>query len=64
MMNCVSGCFKWSARPGSRAGFARLALAERSSAANRRPSTWECDGDRETALVFSSGVEIGVFKSR
>ena len=36
----------WSARPGS----------------NRRPSAWECDGGRETALVFASGVEIGVFK--
>jgi hypothetical protein len=47
----------WSARPGSRAGFAREALAERSSAASRRPSAWECDGGRETALVFASGVE-------
>jgi len=37
----------WSARPGS----------------NRRPSAWECDESRETALVFVLEVEIGVFKS-
>jgi hypothetical protein len=36
----------WSARPGS----------------NRRPSAWECDEGRETALAFVLGVEIGVFK--
>jgi len=31
----------WSTRPGSLAGFARFALAERSSAANRRPPRWQ-----------------------
>jgi hypothetical protein len=54
----------WNARPGSRAGFAREALAERSSAANRRPSAWECDGGPVTAQVFASGAEIGAFKGR
>jgi hypothetical protein len=28
------------------------------------PSAWESDGDRETALVFTSRVEIGVFEGR
>jgi len=37
----------WSARPGS----------------NRRPSAWECDAGRETALVFASETEIGLFRS-
>jgi hypothetical protein len=37
---------EWSARPGS----------------NRRPSAWECDWSRVTALVFAPGVEIEVLK--
>jgi hypothetical protein len=31
----------WRTRQGSRAGFARFALAEQSSAANRRPPRWQ-----------------------
>jgi hypothetical protein len=34
----------WSTRPGSLAGFARSALAEQSSAANRRPPRWQRGG--------------------
>ncbi len=28
------------------------------------PSAWECDGRRETALVFVSGADLVVFKGR
>jgi hypothetical protein len=44
----------WSARPGSNRRSMRLRRP--------RPSAWECDGSRETALVFISVAEMGVFK--
>ena len=44
--------FVWSTRPGSRAGFARDALAERSSAANRRPPRWQGDAGLDFIEVF------------
>ncbi len=42
----------WSTRPGSQAGFARDALAERSSAANRRPPRWQGDAGVDFIEVF------------
>jgi hypothetical protein len=44
--------FRWSTRPGSQAGFAREALAERSSAANRRPPRWQGDAGLDFIEVF------------
>ncbi len=44
--------FIWSTRPGSLAGFARFALAERSSAANRRPPRWQGDAGVDSIEVF------------
>jgi hypothetical protein len=44
--------FIWSTRPGSQAGFARKALAEQSSAANRRPPRWQGDAGLDFIEVF------------
>jgi hypothetical protein len=40
------------ARDRVREPAALACAAKQSLAANRRPSAWECDGGRETALVF------------
>jgi hypothetical protein len=59
----------WSTRPGSLAGFARFAIAERSSAANRRPPRWqETTNPKNISSLGASYRQIsaqgGVFRHR
>jgi hypothetical protein len=45
-------------------GFELLGASGYSRPSAVPPSAWECDGGRETALVFVIGAEIGFFKGR
>ncbi len=53
----------WSTRPGSLASCARDALAERSSAANRRPPRWQGDAGVDFIEFFAESGHIGSFRS-